>query len=103
MEKIKIFGLGIDFPEIEGYTNRQIWYAERLREEYVRRNEDSFREIDEMVSLENDSRIVEDGGNYINDYKNLTFSMTLNAAEKMCLFCKDAGGLIGFFKANMDR
>lgn len=55
------------------------------------------------MSVENDSRIVEDGGNYINDYKNLTFSMTLNAAEKMCLFCKDAGGLIGFFKANMDR
>ena len=95
---MKIADLQIDFPEIEGYSNKQIWYAERLVESYVMANYERFSEIERLVNLECDNRIGADGGDYKEDYKDYTFCEVLSDGEKACLFCDDAGGIIGTLK-----
>lgn len=59
---------------------------------------DRFLEIEERSEREADERIRADSGNYEEQYKDYTFCMPLTDAEKICLFCEDAGGLIGFMK-----
>ena len=100
---MKIADLQIDFPEIEGYSNRQVWYAEKLVEAYVMSNYDRFHEIERLVNLECDNRIKADGGSYTEDYKDYTFYETLSDAEKACLLCNDAGGLIGTLRKIRDE
>lgn len=100
---MKIADLQIDFPDIEGYSIRQIWYAERLVESYVMANYERFSEIERLINLECDDRIRVDGGNYTEDYKDYTFYETLSDAEKACLLCSDAGGVIGTLRKIRDE
>ena len=95
---MKICGLSIDFPEIDGYTSRQIWYAEKLREEYVSMHMDRFEEIDRLSNLEADKRIVFDGGDYQNDYPDYTFDIKFTDEEAVVLFSDVAGGIIATLK-----
>lgn len=92
---MKKYGLEIDFPQIKGCSSRQEWFAEKLVETYVMSNYDRFHEIERLVNLECDNRIRAGGGNYTKDYKDYTFYETLSDAEKACLLCNDAGGVIG--------
>ncbi len=100
---MKIADLQIDFPEIDGVSSRQVWYAEKLVEAYVMSNYDRFHEIERLVNLECDNRIKADGGSYTEDYKDYTFYETLSDAEKACLFCTDAGGVIGTLRKIRDE
>ena len=91
-----IMDLSIPFPTIEGVSNRQEWYANCLREEYVRRNEERFRMIDEAMQVENDRRMrCNDEYNYMCGE---TFSIEYSNAEMACLFGIDAGGVIAALK-----
>lgn len=100
---MKKFGLRIDFPNLEGASTRQIWYAESLRETYIQANYERFEGIERLVNLECDNRIKADGGSYTEDYKDYTFYETLSDAEKACLLCNDAGGLIGTLRKIRDE
>lgn len=93
----RILGLQIPFPEIEAKSDRQKYYAEQLRETYVIRNEERFREIDEQMQIENDMRIQnsdEHFTSYDDDY---------TEAERACLFGVAAGGIIATLKEALDR
>lgn len=90
---MKILDLEIDFPEIEGVSDRQIEYAEQLRFAYVISHEERFREIDEMVNREIDIRDI--------DYNNEpldTFKESFSEEEKAVLYGISAGGIIARLK-----
>lgn len=80
-------------PEIEGVSEKQIWYAEQLRHKYIVENEDRFNEIYETVMFENDIRDLE----YNDDYLS-SFDLDFNNAEKAVLFGINAGGIISTLK-----
>lgn len=85
---MRIIGLEIPFLDIEGKSAKQIWYAEQLREAYIRSHEDRFREIDEAMQREVDAWMIDDAvfcESFLEDY---------TEEEKACLFATDAGGII---------
>lgn len=91
-EEKQILDLEIPFPQIEGKSERQIWYAECLRYEYVVQNEGRFREIEESMMMEIDRRI-----RMLEPYDCMcegTFEEEYTNAEKACLYGVDAGGII---------
>ena len=101
---MKVADLQIDFPEIEGYSSRQVWFAEKLVEAYVMSNHDRFHEIERLSNIEADERMRVDAGNYENnEYKEYTFNLTLSDAEKVCLFCCNAGGVISVLKPLIEK
>lgn len=100
---MKKFGLRIDFPNLEGASTRQIWYAESLRETYIQANYERFEEIEQLSNLDSDERIRVDGGNYIEKYKDYTYCEILSEPEKACLLCKSAGGVIAILKRCRDE
>lgn len=85
----KYLDLNIDFPEIEGYSMRQIGYADALREQFIIQHEDELREIDRIVQLECDKRINGDEWD-IQD----TLSLEFDDDMMCCLFSTDAGVII---------
>lgn len=91
---MKIMDLTIDFPEIEGNSDRQIWYAEQLREKYIRANESRFREIDEISRTETDRRNLDYEDEYLP-----TFDVEFSNEEKCVLFATKAQGIIPILKA----
>lgn len=89
----KILDLSIDFPDIDGISSRQIWYAEQLREKYVRWNEERFREIEEISMTERDKRSLDYNDNYLS-----TLDIDFTDEELCVLFNCHAGGVIGTLK-----
>lgn len=98
---MKIEDLEIDFNEIEGVSERQIWYATSLREAYVRDHYDRFQEISEIASRENDRRIR--SLDWYSETDMLSMSEEYSEAEKVCLFGVIAGGIIQTLKQAMGR
>lgn len=95
---MKKFGLKIDFPSLDGFSDRQIWYAESLRETYIQANYERFEQIERFLNLDSDERIRVDGGNYTEKYKDYTYCEVLSEPEKACLLCKSARGVIATLK-----
>ncbi len=101
MESVRILDLTIPFNKIEGVSARQVWYANQLREEYVRQNEERFREIDLYAALNNDRRMLS-----LNDYDEEyceTIGLEYTEAEKACLFGVNASGIISTLKEALKR
>lgn len=96
----KIDGLEIPFPDIEGTTQRQEWYANSLREAYVMQNYERFEQLDEQMQIECDKRITA-----LNEYEYYPESMQeeYTEAEKAVLFSGNAGGVIAALKAAINR
>ena len=98
---MNVYGLPINFPDLEG-SERQIWYAEQLREMYVLGNIERFKEIAESIELEADNNFknanFRETGNYRDRTDNHTFTALLSEEELVCLNCESAGAIIGFFK-----
>lgn len=89
---VTIMDLAIPFPQIHGRTDRQVWYANCLRNEYVKKHEQRFREIEEAMLRETDRRL-----HNLDEYDYLceeTFDDEYSNAERACLFGVDAGGII---------
>lgn len=96
---MNVCGLNIDFPEIYGQSDRQIEYAENLREVYVTRHEERFQDIADMVEEECDYRMqhnFDDGATH-------TFFEEFTEAEKACLYGTFAGGIIATLKEALNR
>ena len=91
---MKLLDLEIDFPEIEGFSSRQEWYAKQLKETYVKDHYGRFLEIQETVLREVDRRSLE----YEDDESLETFNMDFTKCEKAVLYGKDAGGIIKALK-----
>lgn len=88
---MRIGELSIDFPEIEGASSRQIWYAEQLRNKYVEENYDRFQEIADMVSYSVDHRNLDYQDK---DYKIPDYYDEFSDAEMAVLYGTSAGGII---------
>ena len=91
---MKLLDLEIDFPEIEGYSSRQEWYAKQLKEAYIKEHYDRFLEIQEVVMNEADKRDLE----YADEELLETFNMKFNKYEKAVLYGVSAGGIIKALK-----
>ena len=98
----KILDLEIPFPEIEAVSDAQKHYAERLREEYIVRHEERFREIDEIMQTEVDMKIRE-----LNPYREdehfTSYGEDYTEPERACLFGVSAGGIIATLKDALGR
>lgn len=90
----EICGIHLDFPVIEGVSDRQVWYAENLRERYIRENEDRFREIEEATTQEVDKRDTD----YTENQFYRTWEMEFTEEERACLYGIHAGGIISTLK-----
>ena len=80
-------------PEIEGVSERQIWYAEQLRHKYIEQNEERFDEIYEIVTTSTDKRDL--------DYKDehvSSFDLDFDDYEMAVLYGSNAGGIIATLK-----
>lgn len=95
---MKIHGLCIDFPEIDGVSQRQIWYAEKLRQLFIDNNYNRFEEIDEVLQLELDNRFRFEKGEYLNSDFSETYKLEFSDLEKIVLFCESAGMIISKLK-----
>lgn len=91
---MKILDLNIDFPKVAGYSDRQVWYAEQLREKYISDNEDRFREIEEISNLSNDKRNLD----YLDEELLETYNLEFSEIERIVLFTTSAGLLIKTLK-----
>ena len=91
---MRISDLKIDFPNINGYSDRQVWYAEQLRMKYVLDNESRFREIEETVNLSNDRRNLD----YLDGDILETYELEFTETERIVLFTEKAGVLIKTLK-----
>lgn len=102
MDFEQILDLSIPFPTIDGKSDRQVHYAEQLREAYIIQHEQRFREIDEQMQIENDmlAKMLNayDAAEHFTSY-----DMEYTEAERACLFGIDAGGIIATLKKEMDR
>lgn len=87
-----ICGINIDFPEIEGNSRRQIWYAENLREEYIRENLERFEYISDVVEKSIDKRITTGDG--YDCFDDASYGLKLSDIEMTVLFTMSAGGII---------
>lgn len=97
---MRFLDLEIPFPEIEGYSFRQIGYARYLKEMYIIENEDRFREIEEIMLYERDYRNVD----YLEEDLDLPSFREMYSDEERCvLFMKDAGGIIAILNEWRER
>lgn len=87
---MKFLDLEIPFPEIEGYSFRQIGYARYLKEMYILENEDRFREIEKICLYERDKRNID----YLDKEELPSFREIYSDEERCVLFMKSAGGII---------
>ena len=91
-----IDGLEIPFPTIKGASQKQVWYAENLREAYVKNNWDRFMELEEIMLSEADRRIRQE--NYYDGEHGESFDEVYSEAEAACLLGVSAGGIIATLK-----
>lgn len=91
-----IDGLEIPFPTIKGTSQKQEWYAENLREAYVRNHWERFVELEEIMQLENDQRIRQE--NYYDGEHEESFDEVYSEAESACLLGVNAGRIISVLK-----
>lgn len=86
---MRIGELYISFPDLIGFSDRQIAYAEYLREQYVKEHIGRFEYLDdELFSLPLNEYDVNEIQEIYDDFK-------LTLTERLVLNCNDAGGLIG--------
>jgi hypothetical protein len=102
MNTERLCGLSIPFPVIAGVSDRQTWYANQLRQTYIRAHEERFREIDEAMQRENDYRIQHDAFDSDDDHFP-TFDEDYSDAEMACLCSSNAGGIIATLKEALQR
>jgi len=100
-ENVYIMDLTIPFNKIVGVSARQEWYANCLRNEYVAKNEERFREIEELMERENDRRIL--GCNEFEDLCEGTIQEEYSEAERAVLFGVSASGIIATLKEAMGK
>ena len=92
-------GLEIDFPEIDEGSDRQIWYAENLRNLYISENYDRFQHIADLVNYELDKRMRGEA-----DETNLDTYKEYFSDEEMCvLFSTKAWIVISVLKEWRDE
>lgn len=100
-ETVRILDLSIPFFAIQGVSQRQEWYANNLREAWIRMHYQRFLDIDEKMQREADARIRQENefqGPYCQ-----TLEQDFTEAEKVCLFSRTASSVISVLKREMDR
>lgn len=94
----RLQGLDIDFPEIDGASERQVWYASHLRNAYILDHFERFEKISDTVKESIDKRILAGHDGYDPDYADESYSLKFNNAEMAVLYSDDAGGIISALK-----
>lgn len=91
---MEIMDFEMDFPEIDGFSDRQIWYAKQLRELYVKEHEERFREIERTLLYELDNRSF----NYDDEELLPTYEVELSECDLVVLNSQSAGAIIAKLK-----
>lgn len=82
----------INFPEIEGKSEYQVEYAEKLRRKYVNNKLNFFERVHRISEEDNDKRIVCEAEN--TEFERKLNGIQFTDCDRAVLFSKNAGLII---------